>query len=125
MANWDWETWWPQAQVQPWGQQWDQQPWQTGGWPMGNEESMVGQNWMSTILPWLQAQLQGNQWQETFDWTKQSDQWTQDYQQQQLDWQKEVDLWTKGLQEQQFVENEKQANIAAFGRKWSPNTRWA
>jgi len=92
---------------------------------MGNEDSMVGQNWMSTILPWLQAQMQGGQWQETFDWTKQSDQWTQDYQQQQLDWQKEVDLWTKGLQEQQFVENEKQANIAAFGRKWSPNTRWA
>ena len=119
----DWAQWW-QSLHMPWGNGWENAPWMTGGWPMGNEESMVGQNWLNTILPWYQAQAQTGQWQETFDWTQAMDQWSQQFQEGQQDWQQQVDTWQKALQEQQLVQNEELANIAAFGKRWKPNTRW-
>jgi len=102
-----WGGWWPQQPpLTPWGTGWAEMPWVAHGWPTKKEEALVGMQWMNTVLPWLQAQMQGEQWSQQFDWRKQMDEWSKQFQQQQLEAQKAAE------------------NIRAFGRRWRPNTRW-
>lgn len=91
--------------------------------------------WLNVVLPWMQAQQQGGQWQKSFDWRKAMDEWQQGFQEQQLGWQQEQDVWGQGFQEQQLAQQEAMeaqrrqteqevANVQTFGRRWKPQTRW-
>jgi len=109
--------------------------------------------WFAQMLPYLQAFQQSGQWGQEFDWRQEMDRWSQQFQGGQFDWQQEQDLWGRGLQEQMFGWEQEQgrwgqgfqeqqlawqqeseaarlqqeseaANLAAFGRRWKPSTRW-
>ena len=109
--------------------------------------------WLAQMLPYLQAYQQSGQWGQEFDWRKQADLWSQGFQGEQFDWQQAQDLWSRGMQEQMWggeeagrlwgqefqqeqLEWQKEsegarlqqeseaANLAAFGRRWKPSTRW-
>ena len=126
---------WQGIPATPWGGQWGQMPWMTGGFPTGRNEAAQGMQWMNTLLPWLQAQQQGGQFQQQFDWRKVMDEWTQAFQEQQFAEQQGTNVWTQGFQEQQLRQQAEQAglertaaeertNVEAFGRRWKPNVRW-
>jgi len=107
----------------PW-QTWEQTPWAQA--PQGRSEEAM--QWFNTMLPWMQQQMQGQQWGTEFDWRKAMDEWNQAFQEGQFGWQKEGDVWARGFQEQQLaqqaqLEQEAQA-MSAFGRRWKPQTRW-
>jgi len=93
------------------------------------------QQWFNTMLPWMQAQVQQGQWGTEFDWRKAMDEWNQAFQEGQFGWQKESDVWARWFQEQQLAQQRamelasqqaqtEMANVAAFGRRWKPQTRW-
>jgi len=128
----------------------DQFPgWLSGG--RGYSERRLA--YMAQMLPYLQAYQQAGQWGEEFDWRQEMDRWSQAFQGGQFDWQQQQDLWGRGLQEQMFGSEEagrlwgqgfqeeqfgwqqeiegqrlraeqESANLAAFGRRWKPSTRW-
>jgi len=122
-------------------------------WVGGDKTGQARLNWFAQMLPYLQAYQQSQQWGSEFDWRKEMDLWSQGFQGGQFDWQKEQDLWGRGLQEQMFGGQEagrlwgqefqeeqlawqqesetarlqqesEAANLAAFGRRWKPSTRW-
>ena len=100
----------------PWTS-WEQTPWAYVSEKMAPE----AMQWFSTMLPWMQQQVQGQQWQESFDWRKAMDEWRQQFETGQ-------DVWARGFQEQQLaqqreLEREGQA-MQTFGRRWRPQTRW-
>lgn len=105
----------------PWAS-WAETPWAQ----LGNEKKLASraQAWMNTMLPWLQAQQQQQQWGTEFDWRKQSDLWNQQFQQGQFDWQKEQDIWGQGFQEKALQQEAENAALETFGRRWKPNARW-
>lgn len=131
----DWmSAWkWPTGGAVPWlpAANWAQTPW--AGYQQGDQQAAAQmQGWFNTLLPWLQAYQQGTQWGTEFDWRKAMDEyqktldaWSQKMQEQQFGWTKEQDVWARGLQEQQLREQKRAANLAAFGRRWQPATRWS
>jgi hypothetical protein len=96
----------------PWGT-WEETPWANVPKGRGAE----AQQWFNTMLPWMQQQVQQEQWGKSFDWRKAMDEWN-----------KGSDIWARGFQEQQLgqqAELEREAqSMAAFGRRWKPSTRW-
>jgi hypothetical protein len=105
----------------PWAT-WGETPWAG----LGDEKKMASQaqQWMNTMLPWLQAANQAGQWGTEFDWRKLSDQWNQQFQQGQFDWQKQQDVWGQGFQEKALQQQAEDTAMQTFGRRWKPNTRW-
>jgi len=85
--------------------------------------------WMNVGLPWLQAQVQGQQWGQQFDWRKAMDEWQQQFQTEQFEHQKAADVWSQEFQQKQMEEQlagqKEQTAMQTFGRRWRPQTRWA
>jgi len=101
------------------------QDWQTAPWAnVPTERAQEQQAWMNVVLPWMQQQAQGQQWGQEFDWRRAQDLFNQQFQQAQFEHQQAQDVWGQGMQQQQLAEQGRQANVAAFGRRWAPNTRW-
>ena len=124
-----------QGEIPGWGPlpwtDWGQVPW--ANVPKGKGEE--AQQWFNTMLPWLQAQVQQQQWGQSFDWRKAMDEWSKGFQESQFGWQKESDVWGRGFQETQLAQQreledarrlaeQEMANVATFGRRWKPSTRW-
>jgi len=118
----------------PWGS-YDQMPWAQPGWPTGNNETAQGMQWLNTALPWLQAQQQGGQWQQSFEQRQAMDDWTRQYQQQQFGEQQRTNQWSEGFQTRALQLQRKEGarereaaqeriNTEAFGRRWKPNVRF-
>lgn len=107
---------------------WGGVPWQTWeGTPWANVpkgKSQEAQAWFNVMLPWMQQQLQEKQWGTEFDWRKAVDQWQQGFQESQFGWQQEADKWAQGFQESQLAQEREGQNLAVFGRRWKPSTRW-
>ena len=103
----------------PW-QDWQQAPWAN----VPTERAQENQAWMNVVLPWMQQQAQQQQWGTEFDWRKAADIWNQQFQQEQFAHQQAQDVFGQDIQRQQLAEQGRQANVAAFGRRWAPNTRW-
>jgi len=103
----------------PW-QDWQQAPWAA----VPTERAQEQQAWSNVMLPWMQQAAQQQQWGQEFDWRKAADIWNQQFQAEQFAHQQAQDIWGQGMQAQQLAEQGRQANVAAFGRRWAPNTRW-
>jgi len=103
----------------PW-QDWGAAPWAT----LDPSKSAEGMQWMNTVMPWLQLQQQGGQWGQEFGQRQASDLWNQQFQQGQFDWQRANDEWARQVQEQQLKQQQEQAYLNVYGRRFRPNTRW-
>lgn len=118
-----WTGMMPGQEWLPWTS-WEQTPWAY----LPEKQAPEAMQWFSTMLPWLQQQVQGQQWQSEFDWRKAMDEWQQQFETGQ-------DVWARGFQEQQLaqqraLEEQGQATLRegqameTFGRRWRPQTRW-
>jgi len=104
----------------PWRTDWAQAPW--AGVPKSQASQQMA--WANVMLPWLQASMQGQQWGTEFDWRKAQDQWNRMFQEGQFGWQQEQDRWGREQAQRQLEAERENAAMAAFGRRWRPNTRW-
>jgi hypothetical protein len=114
---------WGGAMNQPWlpWTDWSQTPWAG----LDPSLSAEGMQWFNTMLPWLQSWQQNQQWMNELAQRQAETGWSQGFQEKQFDWQQAVDQWTQAIQERQLRDQMEQANLAVFGRRWRPNTRWA
>jgi len=103
----------------PW-QQWEQTPWAQA--PEGR--SQEAQAWLNVMMPWMQQQVQAQQWGQEFDWRKAMDEWQQAFQQGQFGWQQEQDVWARAFQEAEAQRQQQAVAMQTFGRRWQPTTRW-
>lgn len=89
---------------------WEPMPWEGWGktpWAsLPNKRAKEAQAWLNVALPWQQAYSQAQQWGQEFDWRKQ------------------MDLWTQQFQQQQLEQMAQEAALQAYGRRWRPQTRW-
>ena len=103
----------------PWTE-WQQAPW--GNVPTANAQEQ--QAWMNVMLPWMQQSQQGQQWAQDFAQRQATEAWNQQFQGGQFDWQKQQDELNQALAQRQLEEQARAANIATYGRRWQPRTRW-
>lgn len=114
----------------PWAD-WEDVPWAD----IEKKRAAEWQGWFNTMLPWLQQQVQEQQWGTEFDWRKAMDEWSQQFQTGQFAWQKEADVWSQAFQETQLAQQEaleqsrqqveqEAASLAAYSRRRRPQTRW-
>jgi len=100
--------------------------WSQAAWAnVPRDQAQMQQAWMNVMLPYMQAQMQGQQWGEEFDWRKLQDEWNKQFQEQQFGWQKEQDVWGREQAEKQRAAEAENVAMQAFGRRWAPQTRWA
>jgi hypothetical protein len=112
--------WWSDySKWLPWGTDWSQAPW--GGVQKDARKQMA---WMNTMMPWLQAAQQGQQWGTEFDWRKMQDEWNKQFQEGQFGWQKEQDIWGREQSARQLEADKEAQAMATFSRRWKPETRW-
>jgi hypothetical protein len=99
-------------------------------------------SWLGATLPWQQAYQQANQWQQSFDWRQQMDEFRTQMErgrfgleEGRFGLEEEQARWGMGFQEEQLAQQKaleearqqverENAALAAFGRRFKPQTRW-